>query len=404
MFDIKSANKVTPSSVKQHNESLILRAIYAHDTISRVQLAALTNLSRPSVTELTQGLMRRGLIQKVGVEQVVDKVGKKPTLLAFNPDAFQLIVIVVGDTELIGRLVNLRMQTIEQATQPLHDTVGAELVDLLLNLAKSLVEKASKPLLGVSIGTPGIVDSTTGVVHLATNLKWLELDLADLVSAHVQLPVYVGNDSNLAAVGEYRFGVGQGIEDLIVVRVGTGIGAGILADGRVVQGNVFGAGELGHVPFLNLDNQCICGRRGCLETMVSIWGIIKQAKHKALEHPNSLLNQLTSNGANGDMTIEVILEALRQGDPDAVELVRTAGTYLGQALITVVHLLNPRQIILTGSLVRLGDVFFNEIRHMVEERAFTYISTKTDVIQTKLGDDSILLGAGAMLLEKELGL
>jgi predicted NBD/HSP70 family sugar kinase len=113
-----------------------------------------------------------------------------------------------------------------------------------------------------------------------------------------------------------------------------------------------------------------------------------------------LLNQLTSNGANGDMTIEVILEALRQGDPDAVELVRMAGTYLGQALITVVHLLNPRQIILTGSLVRLGDVFFNEIRHIVEERAFTYISTKTDVIQTKLGDDPFCLVQARCYLKK----
>src|SRR5258706_4012113 len=162
MFDIKSSNKVTPANLKRHNESLILRAIYAREAISRVQLANLTNLSRPSVTELTQSLIRRGFVNEVGVEQVVDKVGKKPTLLAFNTDALQLIVLVVGDTEVIGKLVNLRMQTVEQETVPLLGTVGGELVDLIMSLLGSLANKASQPLLGISIGTPGIVDSNTG--------------------------------------------------------------------------------------------------------------------------------------------------------------------------------------------------------------------------------------------------
>src|SRR5258705_2209268 len=218
MFDTKSSYKVTPANVKRHNESLILRVIYAHETISRVRLANLTNLSRPSVTELTQGLIRRDLISEVGVEQVVDKVGKKPTLLAFNPDAFQLIAVAVGDTEIIGRLVNLRMQASKQETMPLQGTFGNDLVDLILSLVSSLAGQASQPLLGISIGTPGIVDSMTGVVHLATNLKWLELPLADIVATRFRMPVYVGNDSNLAAVGEYRFGMGQGIDDLVVVR------------------------------------------------------------------------------------------------------------------------------------------------------------------------------------------
>lgn len=366
-----------------------------------MQLANLTNLSRPSVTELTQGLIRRGLVTEVGPEQVADKVGKKPTLLAFNPDAFNLVAIVIGDTEVIGKLTDLRIQAVDEECAPLEGVVGTKLVDLILNLIQRLVNKATRPLLGISVGTPGIVDSNTGIVHLATNLDWLDLPLADAISARFQLPVYIGNDSNLAAVGEYRFGRGQGIDNLIVVKVGTGIGAGIVADGHIIQGDAFGAGELGHIPFPNLESRCICGRRGCLESLVSLWGITQQAQRSAAQHPESLLNRIA---AGGEITIDTLMEALKQSDTVAVQLVKTAGSYLGQALITVVGLLNPKEIILTGSMVRLGDMFLSEVRRTVEEGAFAYIAKHTDVTLTSLGDDAILLGAGAMLLEKELGL
>jgi glucokinase-like ROK family protein len=401
MFAPKSSNKVIPADIKRHNEELILRTVYAHQSISRVRLAALTNLSRPSVTELTQGLIKYGLVVEVGPEQVADKVGKKPTLLAFNPEAFHLITIVLSDTEIIGTLCNLRMRAIEMECTPLSGVSGVKVTELILGVIEQLTKKATRPLLGISVGTPGIVDSHKGIVHLATNLGWQDLALAEIIAERFKIPVYIGNDSNLAAVGEYRFGRGQGIQNLIVVKVGTGIGAGIVVDGKIIEGDAFGAGEMGHIPFPNLDTQCICGRRGCLESMVSLWGITQEARHRAAAHPDSLLNTLAENG---DITIETVLEAVKQGDSVTIQLVKTTGAYLGQALISVIGLLNPKEIILTGSMVRLGDIFLDEVRRTVEERAFAHIARHTSVSLTSLGDDAILLGAGAVLLEKELSL
>jgi N-acetylglucosamine repressor len=393
--------KVTTTYLKKHNEALILRAIYAHESISRVNLAGLTHLSRPSVTELTQSLLKKGLIAEIGPEKVSEKVGKKPTLLAFKPDAYQIIAVVVSDTTLLGTLMDLRIQEIEAQSLPMNGASGDELIKLIFALIQSLVECASRPILGITVGTPGIVDSETGIIHLATNLDWKSLPLAKLISDHFHIPVYVGNDSNLAAIGEYRFGLSQGIGDLVVMQIGTGIGAGILTDGRIVQGSTYAAGELGHLPLPTLHDICICGRRGCLETLVSWWGLRRHAQRIAREYPDSMLNALSKHG---EISIQMIQQAVQHGDPETIKLVKLAATHLGQVLTIIIHTLNPKKIIFTGGMVELGDLFFDEVRRTVKDQGIPYITDQTEIITTPHDDNTILLGAGALLLERELGL
>lgn len=397
----KTISKVTPAHLKKHNESLLLREIYAHESISRVRLAELTHLSRPSVTELTQGLIERGLIMEIGPEFVQDKVGKKPTLLALNPDAFQMIGIVLKDSTVIGFLLDLRMQIHAQQTCTMQNRRGGELVELVIEVIQNTLRQATRPLLGITIGTPGIVNSDSGIIHLTANFDWHNLPLASILSDRFQLPVYIGNDSNLAAIGEYRFGSVQGVRDLVVVEIGEGIGVGILADGRIIQGSTHAAGELGHTPFPTLDDVCVCGRRGCLETIVSLWGIRQHARRIAAENPASLLNQI----ANGqEITIPMVVQAVEMGDTDVIALLEKAASYLGHALLTVTHLLNPKVIILTGSVVDLGEHFVQHVRRTIHEHTLPHISSQIEVIVNRLDDRSILFGAGAFLLEQELGL
>ncbi len=397
----KTVSKVTPAHLKKHNEALLLREIYAHESISRVRLAELTHLSRPSVTELTQGLIERGLITEIGPELVQDKVGKKPTLLALNPDVFQMIGIVLKDSTVIGSLLDLRMQIQAQQTCAMQNRRSDELIQLVIKVIQQMMQQATRPLLGITIGTPGIVDSDSGIVHIAANFGWHDLPLAHILNERFQLPVYVGNDSNLAAIGEYRFGSAQGVHDLVVVEIGEGIGVGILADGRIIQGSTHAAGELGHTPFPTLDEICVCGRRGCLETLVSLWGIRQHARRIAQQNPNSPLNTLA---AGGEITIPMVLQAMEMGDPDVITLVEKAASYLGHALLIVTHLLNPKLIILTGSVVELGEHFVQQVRRTIHEHTLPHISSQIDIMVNRLDDRSILLGAGAVLLEQELGL
>ncbi|MEO8611172.1 MAG: ROK family transcriptional regulator [Chloroflexota bacterium] len=397
-----AASKATTSQLKKHNESLILREIYAHDTISRVRLAQLTHLSRPSVTEITQGLLEKGLILELGPESVQDKVGKKPTLLALNPDAYQIIGIVLTDTTALGTLLDLRMKTISQQIVPIQDLTSQRLINRLIGLIDVIRQQATYPLLGITVGIPGIINSETGFVHLTTYFEWENIPLGEILAERFQLPVYVGNDSNLAAVGEYRYGHGQDIKNLVVVEAGEGLGAGILADGRIIGGHSLAAGEIGHMPIPQLDDICICGRRGCLETMVSWWGIKRHAQILAQTYPDSPLAQLTQEGC--EISVATIKKAIAQGDTHLLELVEQVATYLGGALIMLIHLLNPKMIIITGSILELGESFVAEVRKTVIDATHPYTVGDLEIIANRFDNQSILLGAGAFLLEQELGL
>jgi N-acetylglucosamine repressor len=401
---VRSSNhtpKATATNLKQHNQALILTTIYAHEAISRVQLARLTHLSRPAVTEITQGLIEDELVREIASEMVPAKVGKRATLLTFNPDAYHVIVVDVGGTKAIGALLNLHGHVLYQQRLAMEGASSSESVEKILQLVAEVADEAKRPLLGIAVGTPGIVDSQNGVVCFASNLGWKDVPLAKLLSERFRLPVHIGNDTNLAALGEYRFGLGQGISDLVVVMLGTGIGSGIIVNGRIVGGSTFGAGEIGHIPFADLHEMCNCGRQGCLETVSSGWGIAQQAQRVAKEHPESLLNKLGSDGEINALTVE---QAAAKGDVHAISLIDKMGYYLGFALTNLIHLLNPQRIIIGGSLIRLGESLFDRIQHTVRERVLDSLASQTDIVPSNLGDHMVLLGTGALVMERELGL
>jgi len=397
----KLDRKVTPTHLKQHNEALILREIYAHESISRVNLAKLTHLSRPSVTELTQGLIEKGLIAELGPENVFDKVGKKPTLLAINPDAYQMVGIVLNNTSITASLLDLRMHIVGQERVALNDITSDALVALMIDVVERTLRQATRPVLGLSVGTPGIVNSDEGVIHLAANFAWHDLPLARILTDRFQLPAYIGNDCNYAAIGVQRFGAAQGVDNLMVVEIGDGIGVGILADGRMVQGSRHAAGELGHTPFMPLEDPCICGQKGCLETLVTWWGMKRHARQFIQDYPDSILARLAQNH---EITSTILCEAYAQGDPQVIALVMRAATYLGRALVVAINLLNPQYIILTGSLLTFGDSFVDRVRTTIKQNTLPYITSQIEIVANGLDDRSILFGAGAFLLERELGL
>jgi N-acetylglucosamine repressor len=393
--------KATPTYLKKHNEALLLREIYAHQAVSRVQLAKLTKLSKPSVTELTQGLIEKGLIFEIGPEDVPDKVGKKPTLLALNADAYQMVCVVIHSTTIVVSLLDLRVQVIEVEKVPLNGSTGKDLVDLLVKAIRRMVDKATRPILGISVGSPGIIDSFNGVVHLTANFGWNDLPLAQILTEQFHVPVYIGNDSNFAAMGEYRFGIAQGVGDLLVVEVGEGIGIGILDDGRIIHGSTHAAGELGHTPFPFLDEVCICGQCGCLETLVSWWGLKRHAEQLVKHDGATILRQIVGDGP---INSEAIRAAFEAGDPDIIALIDKAAVYLGRALVIVINLLNPYYVVLTGSLLTFGDLFIDTVRKTVHDHTLPYVTSRTQIVAEPLDDKSIMYGAGAFLLERELGL
>jgi N-acetylglucosamine repressor len=396
-----SDGKATQQQTKAHNDGLVLSIIYEAEEISRAAIARRTGLSRTSVGEAVAELLGRGLIEEVGRGR--SRGGKPPILLRVNVDARHLIGIDLSGEELRGAVYDLRGEMRHAVSLPRDGRRGAEALELTYVLLDRLVTAAEAPLLGLGIGTPGLIDVQRGSqVHWAVNLDWLDIPLRDLLERRYQLPVHIVNDSQAAAMGEYFFGSGHHSGNLVVIKSEEGLGAGIVLEGRLLHGDHFGAGEIGHLVFGDDGRVCRCGNSGCLETIASGAAIVQRSRAAALANADSALRA----AAMGDLALD--MEAVRcayVAGEDAVRgVVHDAARGLGLAIATLVGTLNARDIVISGPITRLGDTFLEAIRQQVRARSLAPLARDTRVEFSSLASDITALGAAAMLLHQELGI
>jgi len=392
------AQKATTQQVKQHNQSLVLRAIYHQETISRAAIARQTGLTRPAVSQIVGELMEAGLVAEVG--QGESRGGKRPTLLSLVPEAYHVIGVDIGGTSTAGAVTDLRGRILARVTRPTDRHDGQAAVDTLCAVLDALVAHTTSPLLGIGISTPGLVDSARGIVRYAANLGWHDFDLRGILQERYPAPVYVANDTNLAALGERFFGAGCGVSDMVIIMVGAGIGAGVIINGEIYHGAGGAAGEIGHIRVVENGTLCACGRRGCLETVASGRAMLARARELAAAHPESLLNKLSSNGMSG----EIVAQALEAGDAVALSLVEEVGRYLGSAVAILVNILNPQRVVIGGKVATLGEPLLASIRRTVQEQALHLLATEVEIVPSSLGADVSILGAVAQVLAQELGI
>jgi len=368
--------KATHQQTKQHNRDLVLRTIFAHDSISRAEVARVTHLTRTTVSEVVNGLLTEGLVEEVGRGESIG--GKSPILLSIVADSRYLIGLNLAQDKFIGAVVNLRGEIKEVVEEPVHDDNGEIALQLVYKILDQLTRKKLKPIVGIGVGTPGLVNTREGVVVTAVNLEWQDLPLSQLLEKKYKLPVLVLNDSQAAAIGEFVYG-GEHVpdENMVVVNVIHGIGAGILINGRLFQGNGGGAGEIGHVVVQEDGELCRCGKRGCLETVASARAVEKQMKM------NSLADVVSSFDA-GNTTTNTVIE--------------NAGRYLGVSLANLIATLNIQKIVLTGDMTRFGEKWLNAVRESMQMGALTRIAEGTKLEIGKLDYRACILGASAFLL------
>jgi glucokinase-like ROK family protein len=392
--------KATAQQLKEHNQRLVLRAIYTGRATSRAAIAEETDLTRPTVSQIVGELLEAELVREEG--QGESRGGKPPTLLSFVDDAYQIIGLHLEGRRTFGALTDLRGQILAHAARPTDD-MGAE--DVLLGLGLVLDElrvQATRPLLGIGVSVPGLVDPVNGVVRYTAYLNWRDVPLGERLAAHCgdDIPIYVDNDTNLAALGERVFGAGDGTDNMVIVMVGTvGTGAGIVLNGEILHGVSGAAGEIGHMPVADSDVPCVCGRRGCLEAAASGWALVRRAREAAAAHPESALNALGSDG----VTFEGVRRAVEAGDPTAVALAQEVGHYLGLVVAILASTVNPRRVVIGGSLSELGDPLFESLRCTFSEHALAILAQETEILPASLGSDVNTLGAVAQVLKGELG-
>jgi glucokinase len=255
---------------------------------------------------------------------------------------------------------------------------------------------------GIGVAAPGRLDARQGVTGYALNLPgWGSVPLKDLLEEEFGWPVVVGNDANLAALAEQRFGVGQGIADLIYITVSTGIGGGVIVDNRLLLGAQGLAGEVGHQAVEARGPRCGCGNIGCLEALAAGPAIARRARKLIEDGTETAITDLVGGDLNR-ITAKVVNQAAQAGDPIAIEIFRQAGFYIGVGIVNLLHIFNPSLIVIGGSVAKAGDLLFGPIRATVRERAMvSHYWESTPIVPAALGDDVGLLGAVALVLQED---
>jgi len=363
---LRPRGKVLQEDTRRHHRALLLQQLFQEGPASRADLARASGLTRVTVSDLVGEMLGEGLVEELGAP-AESRIGKPPTLVGIAPDSAHIVCLdLSNDDRMTGAVVNLASTVQARHEVAIGGRKGERAVELVHRLADALIAKAEQPILGIGVGSPGVVDAE-GTVIDAPNLGWHDVPLARNLRERLNLPVYVANDANAAVLGEHTFG--DALEGgLMVLRVGTGVGAGLILEGALLHGHRSAAGEIGHVVVDPEGDECACGRRGCLETLLAVPHLRRR---------------------------------LATGDAAAV-LART-GAQLGAALAPVVGTLNLHEVVLSGPTELLDGPLRDAADETIRRRTMPVIGDELVVRTSTLGDDVVLVGAAVLVLAGQLG-
>jgi len=391
--------KATRQQTKTHNTRLILKTIYERGQISRADIARLTRLTPTTVSDIVGELLLDGLVKEIGHGPSAG--GKPPTLLSTVDDARHLIGIDLASDAFRGAVVNLRGRIKHRLHLAIDDLDGTQALNRVYDLIDGLLRVTDVPILGIGIGSPGLMDAAHGIVINSVNLGWRNLPLRDLLQERYDLPVYIANDCQVAALGEFTFGDNKGQPSLVLIRLGRGVGAGIILNQQLYFGDGgYGAGEIGHIMVQENGELCMCGHYGCLETVASSRAIVRQVKEQFKERQIAM-----PGGGNSDnLTFEAVKQALLNDDPVVCQVVERAGSYVGYVINSLVCALGIRHVVLTGQVTELGAYLLDPIYHQLRQGSLATLAEETLISVSNLGPDLVILGAAALVLTQEVGL
>ena len=369
---LRASGKVLPEHARSHNRSLVLQTLYTQGARSRADVARETGLTRVTVSDLVAELIGEGLVVELGQREDA-RPGKPATLIDVDRTGFHIVSLDLSEhTRFRGAVVDLDGSIVARAEVALDGATGERAYELVAELLDGLLALTQTRVLGIGVGSPGVVDSH-GVVRSAPNLGWTGLALQERLASAFHLPVHVANDANVAALAEHGTTPG----DLILVKVGHGVGAGLIVGGRPVLGSGFAAGEIGHVVVGTDDGpRCACGKHGCLEAWLAV-------------------PRLTAELARFEGTADAA--SARE------ETLREAGRRLGIVLAPVVGALNLSEVVLSGPAELLDGPLLEATVETLRNRTMAEQHRDLRLRMTAYGQDIVLRGAAVMVLSGQLG-
>lgn len=392
--------------VREANLSRTLGLIHDKSPISRAAIVRETGLSATTVSSIVNALLESGLVQESGVGQ--SSGGRPPIMMEFNYSYRYLLGVDMGATHLTIVLMNLAGEVTARCHRRYdvaHNPAGS--VEALLTLIDNVLAAAGQTVddvLGIGIAVPAPLegerlDRPSGVILP----HWDGFDLIGALQPSLSLPVSVENDANAGAIAEKWWGRGIQHDNLAYIKLGTGVGSGLITGGEIYRGSGGTAGEIGHTSIDLNGPDCRCGKRGCLESFVGAPALVA----RVVQLRREAMGSDASRGelrAGGDFTepntIQAVIEAAHAGDRYSRDVLEQAGRHIGIGIANLLNLLNPRLIVIGGELAAAGEFFLEAVRSSVRERAMPKAAQEAEICFSAVGDDAIAIGAATIALER----
>lgn len=375
----------------------IIKQLYFQKSLSCAELSSLINKSLPVTTRLINDFLQTNILIENGFAQSTG--GRRPVTYSLKSDLFYIVSVAMDQFVTRIAMLNTWNEVVfshEVIELPLKDNQNA--LSVLINSIKDLVSESKiqkDNILGIGIGMPGFINTSKGMnfSFLPTN----GVSIVEIMQSELNVPVFIDNDSSLIALAESKFGLARGLNNVMVVNIGWGIGLGMLLDGKLFRGENGLAGEFSHIPLFTNNKLCSCGKTGCLETETSLLVLADKAVEELKAGRSSMLGQ--SKLANKEQIVDAIFDVAAKGDKFAIELISKISYNIGKGASILIHLLNPSVILLSGRGSKAGNFLLAPIQQAINENSIPKISENTKIKVSNLGHSAELIGAAALVMD-----
>lgn len=390
------------NSVRSYYKSLVKNLVRTDGPISRIALNKLTGMRPASITDVTKELLKEGIIKEIGYES--SKRGRRKVLLDINRDAGRVVTLDFNSNRILGLGADLKLGICYRSRRIIPNYSGKdEIIKIMKDILHEIIESPPvkiAPVLGIGIADPGIVNENTGISILTTQMKgWENVPIKDIMESEFGYPSFLESDTRCRLIAEKHLGAGKMKNDILMVELSSGIGAGMMSEGKLFRGSRGSAGELGHMMILENGPYCNCGSRGCLEAIASSRAITRKLQEAIKSGATSSLSKV-SHGDISKIDINMISQAAEDGDKLSLQIIEEAGRFIGEAIANAINLLNPEIVILTGDLLSFGDYILNPIEGMVRRQALSYNTKDVGIVIAEVGEEAAAIGMAAVVLDE----
>jgi predicted NBD/HSP70 family sugar kinase len=397
--------------LRQFNRERTLNCVRLQGPLPRVTIAQRIGLSRATVSNIIDELLAEGFVHEGDMLSAAPGGGRRPIQVHFNANAGCILGVDIGRTHLTFVAADLSGHILAHQSMPFITTQGPDIcIQQLANRLRDFINANDiswDRIIGLSCGSPGTLDGNKRVFVSPPHMPgWNGVDIRGTLEEEFKLPVLLDNDANLGALGESRYGAGRTQKDFIYVKIGTGIGSGIIVNGQIYRGNGGFAGELGHITTGEDGPLCECGNRGCLESLAGADAIIHDAcEGISLTRLQSELpdKQVSSIATKPLADMSDVIQAAREGDPACCAALAVAGHRIGMAVSVLINLFNPSAVILDGGVTHAGDILTAPLIASAAASSLPASWNHTRILMGELHEMAIALGAITAMIDEAFG-